>query len=96
MKDAIDAALDAYEAGNLREALNCLVGLGEPPVFDLDSPEGEAIMGARARALDRPLPAAALEWVALARDRLRFELGDSAGPAIVPVPVSLNTALGCL
>lgn len=96
MKDAIDAALDAYEAGNLREALNLLVGLGEPPGFDLASPEGEAIVGARCRAVDRPLPAAALEWITLARDRLRFELGDSAGPAVVPVTLALGTALGCL
>ncbi|MCF7992125.1 MAG: hypothetical protein K9M02_16930 [Thiohalocapsa sp.] len=95
---AISRALELYEAGKPADALAALDNLGEPDPLP-DRPEWLAAQmehrsdAAQAGALS---PAAALDWVALARDRLRLEQGEDVDGANVPVPLALRSALNCL
>ena len=93
----VSRALEAYEAGDKPAALAALEGLQAAPVPD--RPEWLAVeMERRAVTVQGGglSPAAALDWVELARDRLRRELGEDVAWAVVPVPLALRSALNCL
>jgi len=97
LAETINAALAAYEEGDPRTALNILVSLPDPPTINLNDEGSRNLMEARLRATKagRPIPAAALDWIALARHRLRKELGEQE-LGIVPVGLALRTALSCI
>jgi hypothetical protein len=88
MRDVIQQALAAFEAGDARRCRVLIETLvsdtrGNPPSDDL------AVIDAQIRqAMERPT-IAALDWLCLALDRLR-------GAGLVPVPLALRTALNCL
>jgi hypothetical protein len=91
-------ALRPYESGRLAEALVLLEELPAAPV-ELDAAAWTA--SARARRTADPIApssisGAAIEWIDLARDRLRSELGLSVIPGVVPVSLAIRTALDLL
>lgn len=93
----ISHALEAYEAGDRPAALLALEGLHGAPLPD--RPEWLATeLERRATTAQQGgmVPAAALDWVDLARDRLRREMGEDVLGAVVPVPLALRSALGCI
>ena len=93
----ISRALEAYEGGDKPAALQALDGLHGAPLPD--RPEWLAVeMERRATTAQGGglVPAAALDWVELARDRLRREMGEDVLGAVVPVPLALRSALGCI
>jgi len=71
------------------------VPLGDPlpakPIWQLREIEQRSQM-----ARSGPVPAAARDWVDIARDRLRKELGEPVAGACVPVRLALRSALKCL
>ncbi len=80
----------------LREALHCYAGghgdpLPDHPAWDVATVERRA----DAPAAPATVSAAVRDWIELARDRLRHELGEDV-PAAVPVPLALTTALDLL
>ena len=93
----LQEALHLYASGRLGDALHALdvVPDGDPlpdhPAWDVAEVER------RAATPDAPstVSAAVRDWVELARDRLRRELGEDV-PAAVPVPLALMTALELL
>jgi hypothetical protein len=89
-------ALNLYEAGVLPGALAALDGHAPAPLPDRPEWIASELERRAAGARSGPVPAAALDWVGLARDRLRQEIGEPVRFAVVPVPLALRSALGCL
>lgn len=93
----ISRALEAYEAQDLPAALAALNGLNAAQLPD--RPEWIAHeLEQRAASVQRGglVPAAALDWVELARDRLHREMGEDVLGAVTPVRLALNSALRCI
>ncbi|MDI9620964.1 MAG: hypothetical protein QM379_03710 [Acidobacteriota bacterium] len=90
-------ALHCYAAGHVADALRVLdaIPAGDPlpdhPAWDVATVERRA----DAPAAPATVSAAVRDWIELARDRLRHELGEDV-PAAVPVPLALTTALDLL
>lgn len=78
----IAQALDAYQAGHLEQALSLLGG----PQTNDDFTEAQSRAGWPAQTI-------ADHWVYIAQCRIRRELGEEIA-ALVPVELSLRTALG--
>jgi hypothetical protein len=94
---ATTRALELYQAGDLPAALAALDGIEADPLPD--RPEWIATQLERYHAAGlagQPVPGAARDCIALARDRIRKELGEPVQFAVMPVPLALRTALGCL
>jgi len=91
IRDQIEAALAAYNAGRLQAALDAL------PAVRLSEAELEASLEETARdPYSQASIAGAVEsYIALARDRIRSELGQDV-IGVCPVPLALNTALSLL
>lgn len=93
----ISRALEAYEAGDPTAAIVALDGLHASALPD--RPEwlaNELEQRAASAQHGAPVPAAALDWVGLARDRLRRETGEDVLGAVTPVRLALRSALTCL
>ena len=93
---ATTTALEAYQAGRLVDALEALDGIEADPIPE--RPEWVAgMLESRAEAARHgPVPAAARDWIALARDRLGHEMGGPNPGALPSVPCSLRSALRVL
>ena len=94
---ATTRALELYEGGDLLGALKALDGIEADPLPD--RPEWIAAQLERHHAAGlagQPVPAAARDWIALARDRLRQELGEPITFDFVSVLLALRSALTCL
>lgn len=90
----VTAALHHYTAGRLAEALELLDELpGAEPL--LAHPSWEATRLERRLAAGTAMTAALRDWLELARDRIRQEMGEDL-IAVVPVPLALTTALRLL
>jgi len=90
-------ALHYYLAGNPAEALRTLevIPAADPLPESLAWVATECERRAAAPAAPSTISAAARDWVELARDRLRRELGaDVVAP--VPVPLALGTAIALI
>jgi hypothetical protein len=92
----ISWALEQYERGDRLAALLALDGIEGDPLPDhpawLANEAARRAEGAQKGYLD---PTAARDWIDLARDRLRAEMGVNVG-TLTPVPLALNSALACL
>ncbi len=94
---AISAALEHYEQGDLQGALKLLENFEVERLPDRS--EWLAMQlerRAQAGQSGAPVPAAAADWVGLARDRIRRELGEDILGAVTPVRLALRSALTCL
>lgn len=80
-RQAVQAALDAYSAGDLQGALGALARHNTAGAPDPDAPITAA--------------GAVADWISLACDRLRKELGEDV-IAVVPVAMALKTALSLM
>jgi len=95
MKKAIRDALAAYQSGECAQALALLEPYNKAARPDPGGTLEEALDRMDAMAPHERAQSAVLDWVALACDRLRQELGKQE-IAVVPVPMALNTALSLL
>lgn len=94
---ATSTALERYEAGDLSGALEVLKPYAPQPLPDRPEWLLRQIEKRHAASLrGGPIPEAALDWLADARDRLRRELGEEVLGAVCPVPLALRSALKCL
>jgi len=93
----IREALHYYRAGRLAEALKALEVLPPPDPLpeSLAWVATECERRAAAPAAPSTISAAARDWVALAQDRLRRELGEDV-VAPVPVPLALGNAIALI
>lgn len=88
-------ALHRYTAGDLLGALEILDALpGADPLPD-HVHWNVAELERRVAGDPAAINSAARDWVELARDRIRRELGEDV-TAVVPVPLALTSALGVL
>lgn len=93
---AVTKSLEAYQSGNLPAALSALGGYAPGALPDRPEWIANELERRADAARSGPSPAAALDWIGLARDRLRKEMGEPVQFAVVPVPLALRSALGCL
>jgi hypothetical protein len=92
----ISTALAAYEQGDRVAALDALERidadtLPEHPVWLAQ----EAVARSEAAQKGYLDPVAARDWIELARDRIRQEMGADV-VALTPVSIALKSALACL
>lgn len=94
---ATSRSLECYEAGDLPGALGALDGFRARPLPERPEWLATELERDSAAALHgQPVPAAALDCIDLARDRIRKEMGEPVRFAIMPVRLALRTALTAL
>lgn len=89
---AVSRSLEAYADGDRAGALAALDGITADPIPDRPAWIANEL---ERRTRDSQCPAAARDWISLARDRLRLESGEDVR-ASIPVVLALNSALTCL